>query len=291
MTTDIVTRPAGVGGMSGGEIDTLVRLAQNLAASGFFKDAKKGEEAFAKLVFGRDLGLGATQALTEIHIVEGKPELSANLQASMVRRYVGPDGERYDFRKPVHTNTECKLVFRIRERGGQWEEIGESEFSIEDAKLAGLVRPRSPWEKYPRNMLFARAMSNGVAWYCPEVTGGVRVYSPGEIGADPDPTPEQVVEAAVRDTLAEPEVPDAEVVEEPVTVSDELADLIVSAVIDTGIENLLPLSLGHVTGRDFGELGSPEDMVAAVRTLTLAEAERIQKWIADKQPADAEVTA
>jgi hypothetical protein len=35
--------------------------------------------------------------------------------------------------------------------------------------------------KFPRNMLFARAMSNGVKWYCPDVTSGVTVYSEGEI--------------------------------------------------------------------------------------------------------------
>lgn len=69
---------------------------------------------------------------------------------------------------------------------------------------------------------------------------------------------------------------------EPITA--ELADLLVSAVIDTGIEDRLPLALGHVTGRDVGELGSPEAMVSEVAKLTAPEAERIQKWIADNQP-------
>ena len=33
---------------------------------------------------------------------------------------------------------------------------------MKDAELAGLAN-RGPWKTYPRNMLFARAMSNGVA--------------------------------------------------------------------------------------------------------------------------------
>ena len=35
-------------------------------------------------------------------------------------------------------------------------------------------------------MLFARAMSNGVRWYCPDVFAGMAVYTPDEMGADVD---------------------------------------------------------------------------------------------------------
>lgn len=163
------------------EIDTLYRLAKGLAMSGFFKDARQAEQAFAKLLFGRDLGLGATQAMTGIHIVEGKPELSANLQAAMVRAYVGPAGERYDYRTVVHSHEECSLEFFRRYGDGEWESLGVSTFTIEDAKRAELVKPRGNWAKYPKNMVFARALSNGVAFMCPEVTYGHRIYAEGEL--------------------------------------------------------------------------------------------------------------
>jgi hypothetical protein len=35
-------------------------------------------------------------------------------------------------------------------------------------------------------MLFARAMSNGVKWFCPDVMNGSTVYTPEELGADVD---------------------------------------------------------------------------------------------------------
>jgi hypothetical protein len=56
---------------------------------------------------------------------------------------------------------------------------GVSPFSMDDARAAGLVKehPKSAWRAHPRNMLFARAMSNGVRWYCPDLTGGVSVYT------------------------------------------------------------------------------------------------------------------
>ena len=36
-------------------------------------------------------------------------------------------------------------------------------------------------DKYPQNMLFARAMSNGVKWYTPDIFAGP-VYTPEEMG-------------------------------------------------------------------------------------------------------------
>jgi hypothetical protein len=51
-------------------------------------------------------------------------------------------------------------------------------------------------------MLFARAMSNGVRWYCPDVFSGAPTYTPEELGADVtesgDVIPGSFVEATTR---------------------------------------------------------------------------------------------
>lgn len=175
-STDLVTaeidRP-----ITDGEIDTIFRLAKGLSQSGFFSDAREAGEAFAKLVFGRDLGISATQAMTDIHIIEGKPEMSANLQAAKVR-----SSDRYEYRIVTLTDERCEIAFTM-----DGEDLHPtSVFTIEDAKRAGLVRKTrsgqpGTWEKYPRNLLFARTMSNGVAFHCPDVTNGIRVYAEGEV--------------------------------------------------------------------------------------------------------------
>ena len=201
------------------EVNDLARLANYLARSRFFKDAADGYQAFAKLLFGRDVGLSATAALTGVNIVEGKPELSANVQSQMIRCYVGVGGERYDY-KVICSKAEraerCEIEF-YRIANGRKETLGTSEFTIKDAERAGLTRPTrrgepSNYVKYPQNMLFARAMSNGVAFHCPEVTGGIRVYHEGEIG--------QATATPVAD-VTEPveEIPEAEIVP-----ADEAAD-------------------------------------------------------------------
>jgi hypothetical protein len=185
--TDLIVRPdQQVSVMSNDEIDRTYRIAKALHMSGMFKDVQKAEQAFAKMLLGRDLGLSPTQALTSIHVVEGKPELSANLQAALMRQYRSPEGDRYDFRVHQLDPEGCVLRFLRVTRDGQVTDLGVSEFSIKDAQAAGLAA-RDTWKKYARNMLFSRALSNGVAWFTPEVTYGVRVYAEGELsGHDPD---------------------------------------------------------------------------------------------------------
>jgi hypothetical protein len=205
--------------ITGGEMAVLFRLGKGLAASGMFKDATQASQAFAKLIFGRDLGLSATQAMTDIHIIEGKPEMSANLQASKVRSSV-----RYEYDVVELTNDRCELQF--------WKDgevVGTSEFTIDDAKRAGLVKEKSPWVKYPRNMVFARAMSNGVAWYCPDVMNGIRVYAEGEL-ADverAEPAATTAPAAAPTDPDANGAAPeDATVVDDPLLTDEDRVELV-----------------------------------------------------------------
>lgn len=201
------------------EIADLGLLATNLAKSGMFKDIDAASQAFAKLMFGRDLGLSATAAMTGVHLVEGKPEIGANIQAQMVKSYIGPEGERYDYLVLTEPDDDdkCEIEFS-RRRDGQWKVIGRSKFTMADAEKAELTKPSrngkpSNYVKFPRNMLFARAMSNGVAFHCPEVTNGIRTYHEGELDT------QRITEsAAVADiTLDAPPEPiaDADVVPEP----------------------------------------------------------------------------
>jgi len=172
---------------SSNEIERLEHIANNLAGSGLFKDATAAKQAFAKMMYGRDLGLSPTVAMTGLHVVEGKPELSANLQAQLVKSYRGPDGERYDYLVREHTDQVCEIEFRRREVGGDWETLGVERFTITDAERAGLAGRKGPWQTYPRNMLWARCISNGVNFHCPEVARGLRVYHEGEISGVEQP--------------------------------------------------------------------------------------------------------
>jgi hypothetical protein len=94
-----------------------------------------------------------------------------------------------------------------------------SSFTIEQARAAGLVRPKSGWEKNPANMLRARCISNGVAMLAPEIFAGdvEDEDSPAPRAAEPLLTERPVVSVAEPATVArEPvaAVVDAEIVKE-----------------------------------------------------------------------------
>jgi hypothetical protein len=142
-------------------------MAQLFVESRLFPDIKSVAVAAVKIMAGRELGFGPFASMSGIHVVQGKAEPGANLIATLVKR-----SGKYDYRVKKITNDVCEIEFF---EGG--EVCGVSTFTIEDAKRAGTQNTA----KFPRNMLFARAMSNGVKWFCPDVESGVAVYATGEI--------------------------------------------------------------------------------------------------------------
>lgn len=169
----------------------LAELGNVLVKSGFFADARDAAQAIVKVLAGRELGFGAIASMTGINIIKGRVSLSANLIASAIKRT-----QRYNYRIKELTNERCTLEFI---EGGQ--AVGVSTFTAEDAKRANLGGDN--WQKYPKNMLFARAISNGAKWYCPDVFGGP-IYTPDELGAVVDGETGEVVEAQVRDAKPDP---------------------------------------------------------------------------------------
>ena len=201
-------------------IDDLARVSKLLADSGYFTDARDAAQCGVKVLAGLEMGIGAFSSMAGIHVIKGKPSIGAGLMAAAVKR-----SGKYNYRVTKHTATECIIDFF--ERG---EACGTSSFSMDDAKAAGLVN-NDNWKRAPRNMLFARALSNGVRWYCPDVFD-VSTYVPEELGADVDdegnlvrvpataaPAPKVAIEPAPAAPATAPveSIEDAEVLPEPIT--------------------------------------------------------------------------
>jgi len=161
-----------IGGIQVKTLDDLSRLSKMLAASGFFEDCKQAAQAGVKVICGIEMGFPAFASMTGIYIIKGKPAIGANLMAAAVKR-----SDKYNYRIVEHSDQCCKIAFL--EHG---EQIGVSEFTSQDAARGGTQN----MGKFPRNMLFARAMSNGVKWFCPDIFLGSPVYTPEELGATID---------------------------------------------------------------------------------------------------------
>lgn len=156
-------------------LDDAERAARAMAASGFFNDTRQASQAIVKILAGQELGFGPFASMTGVAIIQGKPAIGANLMAAAVKRT-----GKYNYRVVEMTNDACEIAFF---EAGQ--EVGRSRFTMQDAQAAGLTG-KDNWRKFPRNMLFARALSNGVRWYAPDIFNGATVYTLDELGAAED---------------------------------------------------------------------------------------------------------
>lgn len=154
-------------------IQDIKEVARMFAESKLFKDATAPSQAFVKIMAGHELGFGPFASMSGVHMVQGKPTVGANLMAASVKRH-----PRYDYRVVELSDEICRIAFYEIIDGARVE-LGVSKFDLSDAKRANTTN----LGKYPRNMLFARAISNGVRFYCPDVFDGASVYTPDELGA------------------------------------------------------------------------------------------------------------
>ena len=141
-------------------------LGETFAKSGMFPDIKTAQQAVVKIMAGQEIGIPPFAAMSGIHIISGKPTIGAGLIASAVK-----GSGKYDFRVVEQSEKVCSIDFYQGK-----EKIGNSTFTIEEAKKAGTKN----LDKFPKNMLFARAISNGVKWFTPDVFSGP-VYVPEEM--------------------------------------------------------------------------------------------------------------
>lgn len=187
--------------------DEVERAARAMAGSGFFTDTREAAQAIVKIMAGAELGVGAFASMTGVNIIQGKPAFSANLMAAAVKR-----SGRYNYRVTEMNDKVCSVEF-LELFNGKWQASGVSTFTIDDARKAGTKN----LDKFPRNMLFARAMSNGVRWYCPDVMNGAPAYTPEELGAEVDQDGD-VIAVPEREEIVEGEIVEAQPARKPYTM-------------------------------------------------------------------------
>ena len=144
--------------------DTLAMLedarkfADALAKSQFVPQAFRGktDDVMAAVMLGQIVGLNPLQALQGIAVINGRPTLWGDAALAVVRSH--PDFEDITEmleRPPGSKDDEAiKAICTVKRRG---QSPVVREFSVADAKLAGLWGKAGPWKQYPKRMLAMRA--------------------------------------------------------------------------------------------------------------------------------------
>jgi hypothetical protein len=117
-------------------------------------------------------------ALASIDIIEGRPQLSAQLLAALIFRA----GHRIK----VGENSDKACEVTIERSDGLAEHTVR--WTMTDAQRAGLAG-KANWQKHPRQMLHARALSECARITCPDVALGLD----SDGGVEPEPAHVEVV--------------------------------------------------------------------------------------------------
>lgn len=153
-----------------------IQYAQALARASLLPKAYQQNPGNVLLAveMGEALGLHTYIAITNFHVIEGKPSASAGLISALVRRA----GHRLRI-----TGNDTKATVQIV-RADDPDFTYEAVWTIDRAKTAGLLS-KDVWKKYPAAMLKSRAITEGARDACQEALMGID-YTPEELGADVD---------------------------------------------------------------------------------------------------------
>jgi hypothetical protein len=172
-------------------------LAGKISTTNFVPKGLRGKpaEIAACILTGREVGIGPMEALAKIHVIDGRPAMSAELMRSLVMR----DGHEIAY----PTLTDDKVTAKGKRAGSDtWTEVT---WTIKDAQRIG-VAGRDTWKKYPRQMLSARATSELCRLLFPDALGGIS-YTPEELGDEEAPATKTAVKRSTGRTSEAPPIP------------------------------------------------------------------------------------
>lgn len=169
----------------------LARAGDLLPANlrgGMVRDERSGQmiqmgnlgKTFLLCETGDMLGIHPVAALTGVHIIEGKPSISANLMGGLVRK--AGHKLRVKVTGSFETGDLVAVAQLIREDDPDF--TFEVTWNIAKAERAQLLpgKANSNWQKYPDAMMKARAISEVIREGAPDVLMGGNVYTPEELG-------------------------------------------------------------------------------------------------------------
>jgi len=234
-------------------VDQVERMAIAVAKSGLF-GVRTPDQAMALMLIAQAEGLHPAIAARDYHVINNRPTLRAD---AMLARFQAAGGK---VEWGEYTDTRVVGTFAHPQGGSV-----RIEWTTKMAQDAGLTR-NPTWKSYPRQMLRARCISEGIRTIYPGVTVGT--YTPEE-AADME---------SVRTQPAPP--PLVEEVPPPATVDvDKLVKTIQSAATLEFLELLRPDMRRVPKGKD------RDRVVAAVQR-------RADEIRAEKAPpVDAEIRA
>ncbi|SDL74788.1 hypothetical protein SAMN05421874_12879 [Nonomuraea maritima] len=172
------------------DMPARIKYAQDLSNAGLLPDAYRKQPAnvLYAVEWGIALGVEPMVAITEVHIIKGKPTASAGLMSALVRK------AGHKLRTWVEHDDEGNVVKAVTTiiRADDPDFEFRATWTMDRARKAGLIKQNENYLKYPEQMLKARSVSECAREACKEALLGF-TYVPEELGAEMNPDGSYVV--------------------------------------------------------------------------------------------------
>jgi hypothetical protein len=173
MTTKLALRSPVSLFPSESEWNMLKEQASMMVKTGFLpRTIDTPEKAIAIALKGRELGIPPMQAFSHIHIIDGKPTISAELMLSQIWKHCPKAVIDY------LESTDMKCVIEAKRPGHKATKFA---YTIDEANKAGLLN-KANWRGYPAAMLRARTVAIVARALFPDAIMGCS-HIPEELGA------------------------------------------------------------------------------------------------------------
>lgn len=147
-------------------VSDVMQMADVVVKSGLFPAFKNRESAAAMMLLCRAKGLDPMTAIERYHIVQGRPVMRADAMLGEFCRMGG--------KVEWHRRDEQEAKATFSHQSGGSVTVSWTMKMANDAKLTS----KDVWRQYPRQMLHARCVSEGVRSVLPGATNGL--YTPEE---------------------------------------------------------------------------------------------------------------
>ena len=215
--------------------------------------------------YGRELGFSLMQGLRSIAVINGKAQIYGDAALALVKKSGLLKGGYSEKVEGVGDKMVAK-VHSVRVAPNGFESEVKTEFTVEDAKKAGLWGKKGPWSTHPKRMLKYKARAFNLRDNFPDILMGMHTVEemegeeyealPAPTCATPKRADRKPVEASVVEPTpeaAEPETTDTATQEEPqapVEPADpETLKAMYAGIVNTFNDRVLEINQKYSLGR------------------------------------------
>jgi hypothetical protein len=153
------------------DVEQTFRMAEMILRAGWAPKGMERPEAITAAIFkGLEVGMKPLQAVQSIAFINGRPTIWGDAAIGLVagsdllvgkKEWIEGEGD--------------KMVAKCELRRKGWDDPITGEFSMEDARTAGLLGKQGPWKQYPKRMLQLRARAFALRDGFADVLTGLQV--------------------------------------------------------------------------------------------------------------------